>query len=111
MKLLKNTLISTLIISSVAMAQGDNFSRSSAALADLKSKAEMTETKSDSDKLFYLVDDFSQLKTVPGFTFGHHLDWFQAGEWDSQHFLVFTKTVTQTELLHLVLDSEIPSNQ
>ncbi|WP_319204501.1 hypothetical protein [uncultured Ilyobacter sp.] len=70
MKLLKNTLISTLIISSVAMAQGDNFSRSSAALAELKSKAEMTETKSDSDKLFYLVDDFSQLKTVPGFTFG-----------------------------------------
>lgn len=70
MKLLRNTLVSTLIISSVAMAQGDNFSRSSAALAELKSKAEMTETKSESDKLFYLVDDFSQLKTVPGFTFG-----------------------------------------
>lgn len=70
MKLLRNTLISTLIVSSVAMAQGDNFSRSSAALTELKSKAAMTETKSESDKIFYLVDDFSQLKTVPGFTFG-----------------------------------------
>ncbi|WP_320045946.1 hypothetical protein [uncultured Ilyobacter sp.] len=70
MKLLKNTLISALIISSVAMAQGDNFSRSSAALAELRSKAGTTETKFESDKFFYLVDDFTQLKTVPGFTFG-----------------------------------------
>ncbi len=70
MKLFKNILIPALLISSVAMAQGDNFSRSSAALAELKAKATMTETKPASDKLFYLVDDFSQLKTVPGFTFG-----------------------------------------
>ena len=70
MKLFKNTLLSAILISSVAMAQGDNFSRSSAALAELKAKATMTETKPASDKLFYLVDDFSQLKTVPGFTFG-----------------------------------------
>ncbi len=71
MKLFNKLLIPTLLLSSVAVAQtGDNFSRSSAALKELKAKATISETKSDSDKLFYLVDDFSQLKTVPGFTFG-----------------------------------------
>ena len=67
MKLLNKILIPGLLLSSVAMAQtGDSFPRSTAALASLKART----TESTSEKLFYLVDDFSQLKTVPGFTFG-----------------------------------------
>ena len=40
------------------MAQGDNLSRSSAALAELRAKEKPAETKSEPEKLFYLVDDF-----------------------------------------------------
>lgn len=71
MKLFKIILMSAFLLGSIAMAQtGDNFSRSTAALAELKAKANMTETDYTFDSFFYLVDDFSQLKTVPGFTFG-----------------------------------------
>jgi hypothetical protein len=50
----------------MAANTGVSIGESSAALAKLKAESK----ESDSDKLFYIVDDFSKLKTVPGFSFG-----------------------------------------
>lgn len=68
MKLINKILVPALLMSSVAMAAntGVNIGESSAALAKLKAESRI----SDSDKLFYIVDDFSQVKIVPGFTLG-----------------------------------------
>jgi hypothetical protein len=50
----------------MAANTGVSIGESSAALIKLKAESK----ESDSDKLFYIVDDFSHIKIVPGFTLG-----------------------------------------
>lgn len=67
MNLKKTIILGGLLISNLAMAENAaNIATSSTVLSELK---EMSKEK-QSDKLFYLVDDFSRLATAPGFTFG-----------------------------------------
>lgn len=67
MNLKKTIVLGGLLISSLAMAQNTaNIAASSAVLSELK---EVSKEK-ESDKLFYLVKDFSGLATAPGFSFG-----------------------------------------
>ena len=66
MNLRKTIVLGGLLISSLAMAQdAANIAASSSALSELK---EVSKEKK-SDKLFYLVEDFSGLATAPGFSF------------------------------------------
>lgn len=67
MNLKKNIILVGLLMSSLAMAENAaNIATSSNALSELKTVSQ----EKKSDKLFYLVDDFSGLATVPGFSFG-----------------------------------------
>jgi hypothetical protein len=67
MNLKKTIVLGGLLISSLAMAENTaNIAASSAVLSELK---EVSKEK-ESDKLFYLVKDFSGLATAPGFSFG-----------------------------------------
>lgn len=67
MSLKKNIVLGGLLISSLAMAENiSTIAGSSSALSELKS----TSMEKSSDKLFYLVDDYSALATLPGFSFG-----------------------------------------
>ncbi len=67
MSLQKSVILGGLLISSLALAETSaNTAASSAALSDLKAKS----LEQKSDKLFYLVDDFSGLAALPGFSFG-----------------------------------------
>lgn len=67
MNLKKTVILGGLLISSIAMAENAaNIAASSSALSELK---EISKEKT-SDKLFYLVDDFSGLSTAPSFSFG-----------------------------------------
>ena len=67
MKLKKTIVIGIILMSSLAMAENTaNIAASSTALSELKKISK----EMKSDKLFYLVDDFSELASVPGFSFG-----------------------------------------
>ncbi|MGB6127636.1 MAG: hypothetical protein WBG30_02705 [Psychrilyobacter sp.] len=67
MNLKQNIIFGGLLISSLTMAENvANIATSSSALSELRVASQ--ETKSD--KYFYLVDDFSNLATAPGFSFG-----------------------------------------
>jgi hypothetical protein len=67
MNLKKNIILGGLLVSSLAMGENiSNIAGSSSVLAELKTASK----EKSSDKLFYLVDDFSGLATVPGFSFG-----------------------------------------
>lgn len=67
MNLKKNIILGSILISSLAMAENvSNIAASSSVLSELK---EVSKEKA-SDKIFYLVEDFSTLSTAPGFSFG-----------------------------------------
>lgn len=67
MNLKKNIILLGLLMSSLAMAENiSTIAKSSSVLAELETASK----EKKSDKLFYLVDDFSGLATIPGFSFG-----------------------------------------
>jgi len=67
MNLKKNIILGGLLVSSLAMGENiSNIAGSSSSLTELKTPSQ----EKNSDKVFYLVDDFSNLATVPGFSFG-----------------------------------------
>ena len=67
MNLKRNIILGSMLISSLAMANTTaNIATSSSAIQSTKEDSQ----DQKSDKLFYLVEDYSELATAPGFTFG-----------------------------------------